>query len=230
MKRYLLALAAGLLMLVSCTEHYKVKGTSSVPTIEGGTLYLKIFSGKEMQIIDSAQVMHGRFEFQGRLDSTVLANLYWGDVSIMPLVLEPGEVRINIEETQQTATGTPLNDSLSAFVRRKAEIEYALAEMPRRESRMVMEGLDHDLVLAQLREEAEVLSTTNESLVSGFIRQNYENVLGPGIFMVLTSSQRYPMLTPQIEALTVNAPSYFLNHPYVKQYLDAARRNREKME
>lgn len=229
MKRTLFALAAGLLMLTSCSEHYKVQGTSSVPAIEGSTLYLKVFADNEMQVIDSATVTHGRFSFNGALDSTVLVNLYWGEASIMPLVLEPGEVTIDIEETQQTATGTPLNDSLSAFVRRKAEIEYALAEMPRRESRMIMEGLDHDLVLAQLREEADELTTTNDALVSRFIRQNYENVLGPGIFMVLTSTQRYPLLTPQIEALAVNAPPYFLNHPYVKQYLDAARRNKEKM-
>lgn len=229
MKLTLFALAAGLFMLASCSEHYKVQGTSSVPAIEGSTLYLKVFADNEMQVIDSATVTHGRFAFNGTLDSTVLANLYWGDASIMPLVLEPGPVEITIEETQQTASGTPLNDSLSAFVRRKAEIEYALAEMPRRESRMIMEGLDHDLVLAQLREEAEELTSTNDALVSRFIRQNYENVLGPGIFMVLTSTQRYPILTPQIEALTLNAPSYFLNHPYVKQYLEVARRNKEQM-
>lgn len=230
MKKLIIGLLTALVLCTSCAEQYIVEGTSSVPQLEGETLYLKVFRNNDMQVIDSTQVTHGRFSFTGTLDSTILANLYMGEMSIMPLVLEKGQVHLSIEQEEQTATGTPLNDSLSAFVRQKAQIEYALADLPHRESQMIMNGMEHDMVLRQLSEEAHLLNTANDQLVTRFIKQNYTNVLGPGIFMVITSTQRYPLLTPQLEAITINAPAYFLEHPYVKQYLKAAEDNRQKLQ
>lgn len=95
---------------------------------------------------------------------------------------------------------------------------------------MVMDGMDHEEVMARLRTAARDLNFQSDQLVSNFIRQNYTNVLGPGVFMIMTSELAYPVLTPQIEALLVGAPSYFLNHPYVKEYLRVANENMEKLQ
>ena len=66
-------------------------------------LTLKVYVDGEMRSIDSTRVVHGRFSFGGSMDSTMLANVFWGNLSLMPIVLEEGEVDLRISETQQSA-------------------------------------------------------------------------------------------------------------------------------
>ena len=204
-----------------------VRGSSDVDDLEGKVLTLKVYVDGEMKSIDSTRVVHGRFDFGGSMDSTMLANVFLGNLSLMPIVLEEGEVKLNIGETQQTATGTPLNDSLSGFIQRKTQLDARMAELPHLESRMIMDGTDYDEVMYELGKQSRELSAENDKLITRFIRTNYNNVLGPGIFMILTSSLPYPVLTPQIEEIITNAPPYFLGHPYVKRYIKAAKKLEE---
>ena len=200
-----------------------VKGSSNVDELEGRVLTLKVYVDGEMRSIDSTRVVHGRFNFGGGMDSTMLANVFLGDMSLMPIVLEEGEVKLNIGETQQTATGTPLNDTLSGFIQRKTQLDARMAELPHLESQMIMEGNDYDDIMYELGKQSKQLAEENDQLITRFIRDNYNNVLGPGIFMILTSSLPYPILTPQLEEIITNAPPYFLGHPYVKKYIEEAK-------
>ncbi len=229
MKSLCLKLLAGASLMVSCADQYMVNGTSSVQALEGKTLYLKVFQDDDMHIIDSARVVHGRFPFSGVMDSITMANVFLENTSVMPLVLEDGRVEMKIGEITQSATGTPLNDSLSRFIMRKTQIDAQMAELPHRESQMIMDGMDHDLILRRLSQEARELSEQNDRLVTRFIISNYNNVLGPGIFMILTNSLEYPILNPQIEEILSDAPPYFLNNPYVKEYIKAAEANMKKI-
>ena len=205
-----------------------VRGSSDVDDLEGKVLTLKVYVDGEMKSIDSTRVVHGRFDFGGSMDSTMLANVFLGNLSLMPIVLEEGEVKLNIGEQQQTATGTPLNDTLSGFIQRKTQLDARMAELPHLESRMIMDGTDYDEIMYELGKQSRELSAENDQLITRFIRANYNNVLGPGIFMILTSSLPYPVLTPQIEEIITNAPPYFLGHPYVKKYIDAAKKLEEQ--
>lgn len=217
-------------MLSSCADHYIVNGSTTIHGMEGKMLYLKVFDNQNMKDIDSCCVTHGKFTFKGNADSIVMANVFWGNQSLMPVVLEGGDVEMKIDEVAQVAMGGPLNDSLYSFIKRKTQIDNLLAELPRKEGRMVMDGMEHEEVLAQLNSEARQLSLKGDQLVTGFIKQNYTNVLGPGVFMIMTSEYAYPVLTPQIEEILIGAPSSFLNHPYVKEYLKVARENMDKLQ
>ena len=216
-----------MLTLTSCKSQYMVRGSSNVDELEGKVLTLKVYVDGEMKSIDSTRVVHGRFDFGGNMDSTMLANVFLGDLSLMPIVLEEGEVKLSIGETQQTATGTPLNDTLSGFIQRKTQLDARMAELPHLELQMIMDGTDHDEIKYELSKESRKLSDENDELISHFIRANYNNVLGPGIFMIMTSHLPYPILTPQIEEIIVNAPPYFLGHPYVKEYIKKAKKIKE---
>lgn len=218
-------LLASLLAFVACKSQYMVKGSSNVDELEGKMLTLKVYVDGEMRSIDSTRVVHGRFNFGGDMDSIMLANVFWGNISLMPIVLEEGEVKLNIDETQQSATGTPLNDTLSGFIQRKTQLDARMAELPHLESQMIMNGTDYDEVMYELGKQSQQLNAENDRLVTRFIRDNYNNVLGPGIFMILTSRLPYPILNPQIEELITDAPPYFLGHPYVKKYIEKAREN-----
>lgn len=217
-----------LLTMLSCRSQYAVTGSSSVDELEGKMLTLKVFADGEMRSIDSTRVVHGKFNFGGGMDSTMLANIFMGDLSLMPIVLEEGEVKLSIGETQQSATGTPLNDTLSGFIQRKTQLDAQMAELPHLEAQMIMNGTDDDERVFELSKQLSQLEAENDKLITRFIRDNYNNVLGPGIFMILTSSLPYPVLTPQIEEIITNATPYFLGHPYVKEYIRIAEENREK--
>ncbi len=231
MKRYISALLIGsMLVLASCADKYLVDGSTSVHGMEGKMVYLKVYEDTNLRNMDSCYVTHGKFTFKGNMDSTVMANLFVGTQSLMPVVIEGGDIVLKIDEMSQTVTGSPLNDSLYSFIQRKTQLDNRIAELPRMEGRMVMDGMEHDEVMARLRDDAQLLSRESDQLVSGFIRRNYNNVLGPGIFMIMTSEYAYPVLTPQIEALLVGATPYFLNHPYVAEYIKVARENMEKLQ
>ena len=57
---------------------------------------------------------------------------------------------------------------------------------------------------------------------TNFIVENFDNVLGPGVFMMMTSGYPYPVLTPQIEDIMSKATKKFKDDPYVKQYYQTA--------
>ena len=231
MKQSLCLLLLGAVALLSaCADKYMVDGSTTVHGMEGKMVYLKVYQDTDLKNMDSCYVMHGKFTLKGSMDSTVMANLFVGNQSLMPIVIEGGDIVLKIDEMTQTVTGSPLNDSLYNFIQRKTQLDNRLAELPRMEGRMVMDGMEHDEVMARLNAEAHRLSREGDQLVTGFIKRNYNNVLGPGIFMIMTSEYAYPVLTPQIEELIVGAPSYFLNHPYVSEYLRVARENMEKLQ
>ena len=216
-------------MLGSCSEQYLVSGSSNVEGLEGKMLYLRVFKDDDMCAIDSSRVVHGRFKFRGIMDSVMMANVFLDDNSVMPVVIEQGDVCVQIDENTQSATGTPLNDSLTSFIQKKLQIDARMAELPHLESQMIMNGIDHDQILIELGQQAHELEIENDRLITRFIRSNYNNVLGPGVFMIMTSSLEYPILNPQIEEIISQAPPYFMNHPYVREYIKKAESNMEKL-
>lgn len=218
-----------LVVMTACGEQYNVEGYSSVRELEGKTLYLKALVGEDVRDIDSCEVVHGKFSFSGDYDSTLMANLFVGEESVMPLVLERGKLTVKIDRTSQEVSGGPLNDTLYSFIKEKSLIDAQVAELSHKESQMIMDGVEHDVIIMQLEEEARKLAEAEDLLVTSFITRNFDNVLGPGVFMILTSGYPYPILTPQIEYIMTEATPYFKAHPYVKEYMSVAKENMEKM-
>jgi hypothetical protein len=219
------------LAFVGCGgNHMNIQGTATIPELEGKTLYLRIYADGDMQVIDSARIQHGKFRFQGtEPDSSVMACLFLGDESIMPVALDGSALTVKLDAAERKVTGSALNDTLFAFIARKAELDARVAELPRRESRMILDGMDHDEILRLLNTEAVVLSEQENALVSKFIKDNMHNCLGPGVFMIVTSNFPYPILNPQIEELIALGSPSFLNNDYVKEYIRLARENMDKL-
>lgn len=217
------------LALMSCSKQYNIRGNSTVQSLDGKMLYLKTLRDNQLINVDSCEVVHGQFEFTGRWDSTMMVNLFMDDESIMPMVLEEGDMTIQIDHAVQTVTGSPLNDSLYQFIHEKSRLDNLIAELPHRESQMIMDGMDHDEILQLLRKESAKLNAENDSLIFSFISENFNNVLGPGVFMILTSSFPYPIITPQIDSLMSISTPVFQNNSYVKEYMRVAKENMEMM-
>ena len=77
----------------SCSRKYKIEGSSSVTSLDGKMLYLKIFDDDKLVTVDSAEVVHGLFSMKGKIDSVMVVTLYMGNEGLMPLVLEDGKVK-----------------------------------------------------------------------------------------------------------------------------------------
>ena len=92
-----------------------------------------------------------------------------------------------------------------------------------------MNGSDMQAVTAQLNAEAMKLSEQEDKLVTTFITDNFENVLGPGVFFLVTMGNQYPMLSPWIEDIMSKATEHFKSDPYVKDYYQKAQENQAIM-
>ena len=220
----------GVALLSSCAETYNVEGSTSVSSLDGSKLYLKALKNKEIKNIDSCEVVHGQFHFSGVLDTVRMATLFMDDESIMPVVLEEGAITVKLDNARQKVGGTPLNDKLYTFLDKHNQLENQMVELSHKQSQMMLDGIDEDQINETLSREAETIAKEEDKLVTDFIVDNFDNVLGPGVFMMITSSFRYPILTPQIEHIMSKATDTFKNDPYVKDYYKAATENEARMQ
>ena len=229
MHKILLAFATMALM-ASCANSYNVQGSSSISSLDGSKLYLKAVKNNELKSIDSCDIVHGQFHFNGILDTVRMANLFMDDQSIMPVVLEEGEIVIKLDNAAQSVGGTPLNDKLYKFIDKHKQLDNRMSELSHKQSQMMLEGVDELTINEKLNAEAEKIAAEEDKLVTSFIVENFDNVLGPGVFMMITSGFNVPVLTPQIEDIMSKATEKFKNDPYVKEYYQVASDNMAKMQ
>lgn len=225
----ILYLLISLVAFTSCVNSYHVQGSSNVTDLDGRMLYLKVLQDNDFKNIDSSEVVHGQFQFAGTLDSARMANIFMDDRSVLTFVLEEGDINIKINNTQQTVSGTPLNDKLFKFFNEYNQLKSQQAELVHRHDQAIMNGSNMDVVNAQLNAEAESLSQREDRLVTTFVTDNFDNVLGPGVFFMMTMGNQYPELTPWIEDIMSKATNQFKNDPYVKDYYQKAQENEQIM-
>lgn len=216
--------------LTACNHKYKIEGSSSVNSLDGKMLYVKALRDGSWTNLDSAEVVHGMFSMKGNVDSVQMVTLYIDDQSLMPLVLEKGKIEISISGTQLVAKGTPLNNALYEFISQKNKMDGNIEELEHKEARMVMEGADLADIHEQLSAEADSLIGEMNRYVKKFISDNYENVLGPSVFIMLCSSLPYPIMTPQIDDIIKDAPYSFKSNQMVKEFLTKAKENKQLIE
>ena len=221
---------ATMALMASCAKSYNVQGSSSISSLDGSKLYLKAVKNNELKSIDSCDIVHGQFHFSGILDTVRMANLFMDDQSLMPVVLEEGEIVIKIDNAAQSVGGTPLNDKLYKFIDKHKQLDNRMSELSHKQSQMMLEGVDELTINEKLNAEAEKIAAEEDKLVTSFIVENFDNVLGPGVFMMITSGFNVPVLTPQIEDIMSKATEKFKNDPYVKEYYQVASDNMAKMQ
>ena len=230
MKKITYALAMAVSVFASCTGSYNVQGSSSVSALDGSKLYLKAIKNNELKNIDSCDVVHGQFNFNGTLDTVRMVNLFMDDQSIMPMVLEEGEITIKIDNASQKVSGTPLNEKLYDFLDKHNRLDNQMNELAHKQSQMMLDGIDEDEINQKLSIEAAQIAKEEDKLVTSFIVDNFDNVLGPGVFMMITSGYQYPILTPHIEDIMSKATDKFKSNPYVSEYYKIASENEARMQ
>ncbi len=215
--------------LTSCMSSYSIQGSSNISTLDGRMLYLKVLKDNEFKNIDSCDVVHGKFNFNGSIDTVRMANIFMENEQLMPIVIESGDITVKVDDTQLVASGTELNDKLFDFLRKFNQITGAQADLIHKHDRAIMDGSDMNEVLRELQMEDVRLSVQQDSLVTNFVTENFDNVLGPGVFFLTTIGYDFPLLTPWVEDIMSKATNYFKNDPYVKDYYEKAKENQDIM-
>mgnify|MGYP005893226873 FL=1 len=221
----LLSMVSTFFVSTSCLEQYSIVGNASIPMLDGKVMYLKSRSGDTISNIDSCEVIHGKFSFNGKLDSTVMAELFLGNTSIMPVVIENGNIGVDINLLDQKVYGGSLNEKLYNFLEAKSRLDNEMSNMTLTQARLMMKGFMPFESKRMCDERSKQITEETDSLEIEFIKSNYDNVLGPEVFSLICSQYRYPVITEQIAKILKDAPEKFKNHPYVKEYVDIAEKN-----
>lgn len=221
--RLLFIYIAALFVFSSCASQYNIDGSSSLACLDGQKLYLRMVSshGTTTRTIDldSCEVVHGRFNFGGSVDSITLAEVYMGTERLMPIVLESGELLIQVDNYEQSVTGSPLNDRLNNFRRERSRLDAALWEIDNTQRRLLYAGKPIEEVRHQLDGKRRKIQERIENLEVAFVLDNASNPLGPGYFSLLVQEMGHPTLTRQIQRILDAAPDRFFAYPSVSEVL-----------
>ncbi len=226
---YTIFLSLSLAIVASCASQFNISGSSNISTLDGRMLYLKVLDGDEFRDVDSCDVVHGVFSFHGTYDSIYMANIFMENEQLMPVVVEGGNIKVKVDNAQLTANGGPMNEKLFDFLRQYDQIIGAQADLIHRHDQAIMDGRNMNDVLRELQLEDMRLSVRGDSLVTSFVTENYDNILGPGVFFLTTIGYDYPLLTPWVEDIMSRATPYFKSNPYVRDYYQKALENQQIM-
>jgi hypothetical protein len=216
--------------LTSCANSFHITGTTSVSVLDGQKLYLKVLKDTTLKNIDSCDVVHGQFQFGGTTDSVRVANIILDDGNSLPVVLEDGDIQVKIDNTQETVTGTPLNDKLTKFRQQFTRLMNESSDLVHQHDQAIMNGRNMDVVNARLAAKDADINRRMDKLVTSFVTDNMDNVLGPYVFItVCMNKYNVPMLDAWVEDIMTRATDKFKNDPQVKEYYEAAQENQNIM-
>lgn len=219
-----------ILALTSCANSFQITGTTSVSVLDGQKLYLKVLKDTTLKNIDSCDVVHGQFQFGGTTDSVRVANIILDDGNSLPVVLEDGDIQVKIDNTQETVTGTPLNDKLTKFRQQFTRLMNESNDLVHQHDQAIMNGRNMDVVNSRLAAKDADINRRMDKLVTNFVTDNMDNVLGPYIFItVCMNKYNVPMLDAWVEDIMSRATDKFKNNPQVKEYYEAAQENQNIM-
>ena len=216
-------------LLASCLGKYSLKGSTD-GFYNGEQAYIKVDSGGVWHTVDSCDILHGCFEMSGEVDAPFLTSLFIGEEAIMPIIIESGDIVVNLSMRDANVSGTNLNDQLSRFIEDKDVFERRIMEIERRETALILDGHTAESAAAEVREAIAAVGDSMNLFVEKTIRDHYNTVLGPCIFQLLCSAMPYPLMTKQVEGILADAPQSFKDNHFVKMFVAAAEENMQRMQ
>lgn len=206
--------------LSSCAGQYNIAGNASMPKINGQMLYLRDnFATETPRVMDSCQVVHGEFQFFGEIDTAMFVQLYVGKESVIPVVLESGTVKITVDNATQQVKGGKYNERLYKFFRKREQLQNELWELDQQYYSHLNNGTATKEVYNDLKKQGiKILNKINE-METKFVMDNYENPLGPGMFLMLGEAYPVPVMTDQLRKIYNAAPLSFKRNPRIIRFV-----------
>lgn len=206
-----------ILSAVSCSQ-YRIEGKSSMDHLNGKMIYLCDFT-EQLNAIDSAEIIHGSFKMKGKVDSAMMVIMFMDRKPIGTMVLESGNISVDITNSEMKVSGTELNERLYSFTSKKLEYENSLNTIDSRMAQRIMEGEDYDMLKQNFEDESNRILDSYDMLIDSFIRNNYDNVLSVSVFLLICYSTPAEALPESFYSLYDKAPQSFKDNAVVKKYV-----------
>lgn len=215
-----------MILMASCAEKYVIEGNTSQFIQDGTVAYIKQFEPSATDVnfraIDSCEILHGKFDMSGTIDSSMMVFLYMGSDNF-PMILEPGRVSVSIANNVVKIEGTPLNDRLYDFLCRRDSLQLIYDDLPNRESLMYLDGYSQEEIMQELGAEELRLHAELDKMETRFVIDNFDNPLGITWFLRLCYEAQawygFPTTTPQIDEIYGQAPREFKQNKLVSEYM-----------
>lgn len=199
MKKVLLFAAIGL-MAISCSKDHKIKGKFKNGNFENTEVHLSKQNPdnpRELLKEETAQVNNQDFYFQGQTDDknatpTIKYIELTRDgetVQTGRIVIEPGQINLEIDSISIKASGTPLNDELTKFNNLMAPLSAELKGL------YAQYGSADDKGKEVIRDKAEKINDEVLKITKNFITNNASNVVGQTFFV----ENSYNLTGPELE-------------------------------
>jgi len=179
----LLMFALMLIALASCKNETEYVITGDAAGVADGTMVRLMQRIKpDWVVIDSTTVKDGVFTFEGQVDPGFLAFIEVEGAEKFMVILEPGEISIDV--AKQRATGTPSNEKLSAFENETAaydSTEMAIFELLDSDTTM------NDSVKSVYTQQLDSLEKLYMECIKRYMQDNITNPCGIGLFTMYSS-------------------------------------------
>lgn len=209
------------LLFSSCDENnYCVDGRIAGSVLDGDTLYLKRYSDNTFSEVGYTVVRNGRFEFEGLVSEPFVAGIFIGELLVMPLVVESGDILAEISDSQAVASGTMLNEALSTYITKFIQYGEDMDNALKSEARLLMEGKSESYARDFMERETAECHAKMESFVEKFITDHYEDILGPLVFRQWFGLMSYPMSNGLFKKVIDEAPESFKEDMEIKGMIE----------
>jgi peroxiredoxin len=203
---YLLAVAAVFAACNSGNKGYIVTGTVE-GAADGDTVYLETVEGRQFVKLDSAVVKGGTFTFKGTQDSTVNRYISYKaegkDGVAIDFFLENGDIKINLSQDNNSATGTANNN---AYQEIRAQVNGLNKQMM-----TIYESMSDTTLTPEQRDakgkEMDTLEGKMTDAIKAGINKNITNVVG----ILLLKQNYYYMSVEELEPLMAQIPAAYDN-------------------
>lgn len=204
-------------LFCSCSNKYSIDGKVSAGNFDGSMIYLYQMS-EDLICVDSAEIIHGTFKMKGDVDSVMMLMMFMDRAPVCPFVLEDGDIAVDISDVGVRIKGTDLNNRLMEFTNKKKNIEEKLRNLDSELMRSVMNGEDYDSKKLEIERSAELINREYCEFVSGFIRDNYDNVLSSGLYALICYTTPLDYLPELFLNIYDEGPDNFKNNTLVLKY------------
>lgn len=121
-KQFVLSTMALALLLTGCKQKGEYAVTGTMPSeMNGKMVHMVRQVNREWIDVDSAVISDGKFVFEGVADSVsicslVIRNADEKPLSLSPIVIEEGEIKLTYADGEATISGTAENDTLQLYL------------------------------------------------------------------------------------------------------------------
>lgn len=212
MKKILFGLALIGWMASCTTNSYKISGTLEDEV--SGTAYLKKIEMQGLEDVDSAEVIEGKFVFEGSVEHPELYLLFFGEEQIpIAFFLENASISITGKSTQLDDAVVKGSKTTDLFTKFNKEVPHQEKVESMREEFFAAQQNGDQATMESLMADMQSIIDEQQTYYRNFVKSNSNNAVGA--FLALNMAQALSF--EELDSLVKKLESNLGEHPYVAQ-------------